>query len=402
MIPTGATTTQKPVEPVRLQSRGAKAWENAYADRRYVPRDVWVNRLNVHAVDDATNVAYVRAVKIFLTDLKRQHVEVHSVADIDRAMAEFMNHYCYVEQSGVSKGALLISGFNHVFESTRGKLPLSARALAAWGQLAAVGEGTSACREAIAAVFLDMLDHDAFLPALLVLLSFDVFAREQDWIGLYPDDIAFDGMATSVLFGRRERGQRSKTGFYQGAIIALPVVAKALQLLAKNTSSSAQLFPTSAATFRAAWWDSLRRLGLEAVGPPHRLRHTGAGEFVSRGGSLEACRRRGRWAALSSVQRYTKVHFVVRSRAAMASELRRRGEAFWRDPAGSISKKLAGKRGLDAWGITLREAAKATLKQEVSAKEFPHADSRPPTQGVRLSPESQGAAEGGIEVSKPF
>ena len=82
-------------------------------------------------------------------------------------------------------------------------------------------------------------------------------------------------------------------------------------------------------------------LQLHGVGPPHSLRHSGAAEFVARGGPLESCRRRGRWSALSSVQRYTKTQVLVESRSRLDEHARARAEAFWKRPAAAWSAALA-------------------------------------------------------------
>ena len=49
------------------------------------------------------------------------------------------------------------------------------------------------------------------------------------------------------------------------------------------------------------------------AGPPHSIRHSGPSEDLSQNiASLETVRRRGRWKALESVQRYTKTFALVR------------------------------------------------------------------------------------------
>eukprot|EP00959_Pyramimonas_sp_CCMP1952_P104129 2176508-Pyramimonas_sp.AAC.1 len=64
----------------------------------------------------------------------------------------------------------------------------------------------------------------------------------------------------------------------------------------------------------------MTRLGLSHLGTPHNMRHTAAGEFAAHGGTLESCRRRGRWASLSSVQRCTKTHKIVEARASLSPQ----------------------------------------------------------------------------------
>ena len=327
----GVTETGK-APPKRLGKRGPLAWGNAALQGPALPHALdttAANRLAVHAVDDSTNKVYVRAVRTFLQEARRCQLRLTSFDDVDKAMAAYMSDLCFLQEAGPTAGSSLLSGMTHCFEELRGHLPRSARCLKAWHGIAAVGEGVSACREVVALVATDMLRHGDFEAGFLVLLSYDLFAREQDWVFLRAEDVAGDGAAVSLLFGRRERGERSKTGFMQGAVVGSPFIGSVVEHLASLRDPVDPLFDLGQGAFRRLWWAALERLGLQRVGPPHRLRHTGAGEFVSRGGSLEQARRRGRWAALGSVQRYTKTHFVVRSRASLTEAQRREGERFW-------------------------------------------------------------------------
>ena len=289
--------------PARLAKRGPLAWGNAALVGPALPHaldPLAPNRLSIHAVDDATNRVYQKAVRSFLQAARRCDLRLASLDDIDRALAAYMSDLCFLQELGPAAGSSVLSGMAHVFQELRGQLPRSARCLRAWQQIAMVGEGTSACREVVALVAVDLLQLGQFEAAYLVLLSFDLFAREQDWVFLRAEDVAHDGHSTSLLFGRRERGERSKTGFMQGAIIGSPFLGAVIKHLAEQRGPTDQVFDLGQAAFRRLWWASLQRLGLERVGPPHRLRHTGAGEFVSRGGSLEQARRCGRWAAVAA------------------------------------------------------------------------------------------------------
>eukprot|EP00959_Pyramimonas_sp_CCMP1952_P127782 2672588-Pyramimonas_sp.AAC.1 len=55
----------------------------------------------------------------------------------------------------------------------------------------------------------------------------------------------------------------------------------------------------------------MMRLGLSRLGAPRNMGRAAAGEFAAHGGALESCRRRGRWASLSPVQRYTTTRKIV-------------------------------------------------------------------------------------------
>ena len=64
-------------------------------------------------------------------------------------------------------------------------------------------------------------------------------------------------------------------------------------------------------------WDKAKEeLAMPWIGPPHDLRHAGASRDVEGSHrSLEEVRRRGRWRAAASVQRYTKTFWLVKQRA---------------------------------------------------------------------------------------
>ena len=65
----------------------------------------------------------------------------------------------------------------------------------------------------------------------------------------------------------------------------------------------------------------------------HRLRHTGPANDTLRGTkSLEQIRRRGRWASLKSVERYSKTAHIVVDLAHLDPEVRRIGAEFLANP----------------------------------------------------------------------
>ena len=311
--------------------KGARAWENVAAEKTNKYADLEVTRLTVHKVDDDTNRAYTKEVKAFLVDAQRHNVAMQSEDDIDKAMASYMTSLCYNERQQAQRGGNLLSGMNHIFPEWKGSWPRSSRALAAWGRLAGAAEGQPLCRESVALIALHLIKSGNPLAATIVLLSYDGFSREQDWQMLRGCDVAFDGKRVALMYGVKSRGETSKTGQGQGLIVACPAVAAVLQAMSAAAGDQS-VFPMAVSTFRRLWWEAVRVLGLRA-GPPHSLRHSGAAEFVGRGGSLEACRRRGRWQALSSVQRYTKMQVLVQSRGELTAEQRKAGEDFWKHPA---------------------------------------------------------------------
>jgi len=63
------------------------------------------------------------------------------------------------------------------------------------------------------------------------------------------------------------------------------------------------------------------------LAPPHSLRHSGpARDVLNNTRSLEEIRRRGRWASLKSVQRYTKSHLLIHRESLLDDAAKSRGQ----------------------------------------------------------------------------
>ena len=212
-----ARTSAMPRQREPLAKKGAGAWEQA---KHFRP--TLTNRLIVHAVDDATNKVYVRAVVDFLKECKRHAVPFHTYHLRDLALARHLEDQCYIHLGSVNTGANTFFGFLHIFEDHREKMPISARALKAWQRMAQGNEGGPIARETVGAIALMFFRRGLILEAIIVLVSFDCFLREQDWEGLLAGDCAQSNGKLALLFGVRERGQKVKTGSNQGVIVQDP------------------------------------------------------------------------------------------------------------------------------------------------------------------------------------
>ena len=73
-------------------------------------------------------------------------------------LADYLSDMCYAHDLPPSKGALLVSGFNHIFPEHGGHLPEASRALQAWAKLDLGGEGGPLAASTIAAIALAMID----------------------------------------------------------------------------------------------------------------------------------------------------------------------------------------------------------------------------------------------------
>ena len=336
-----ADSMPKQREP--LAKKGARAWENA---KQFRP--TLVNRLLVHAVDDNTNKVYLKAVAAFLKEVKLHQVPFDNKPLRDRALARYLEDQCYINLANVANGANTFFGFLHCFEDHRQHMPEASRALKAWQRMAQSGEGGPMAKETVGAIAEHLLAKGRFMLAVIVLLSFDCFLREQDWEGLRCRDVAREPSGRmALLFGVRERGEKAKTGSNQGVVVDDEWVADLLQAMMHNLSQDERIFPMSAASFRREWWTALKDLDLELCGPPHNLRHAGAASFMESGGHIEMCRRRGRWLQVTSVQRYTKTHWLIRHRASVPKKFLDLGAAFWEKPWKFVPGAIA-KSGIDS------------------------------------------------------
>ena len=77
----------------------------------------------------------------------------------------------------------------------------------------------------------------------------------------------------------------------------------------------------------------------------HRLRHTGPANDTLRGTkSLEQILRRGRWASLKSVERYSKTARIVADLAHLDPEVRRIGAEFLANPEAFTAAQVSAVR----------------------------------------------------------
>ena len=322
---------------------GPLGWDNALADgarrRMHAESGEPVQlRLFVHGVADDTNLGYLKEVRRFLGDVSTGGYKFDSFERRDYLLAIYLDDMCYQRSEPVSRGSKLFNGFMHVFPEHRGRMTLSARAIACWERLAKGAEGGPAWERTVYAIAADMLSRG--LPGMCVacLLALDCFLREQDWEQLLKEDVyhTLDEQGLPVIalkFGRRHRAERVKTGQEQGVTIDSLFLKFIMLARLAQLRDDERVFPFSQASFRAEWGTSLLRLDLPFVGPPHSLRHSGPSRDAASGArTLEEIRRRGRWSQLKSVQRYSKGHELTVHKSRLPEAILRQGEKLLHDP----------------------------------------------------------------------
>ena len=125
---------------------GPLGWDNALADgarRRMLAEsgEPVQLRLFVHGVADDTNLGYLKEVRRFLGDVSTGGYKFDSFERRDYLLAIYLDDMCYRRSEPESRGSKLFNGFMHVFPEHRGRMTLSARAIACWERLATGAEG---------------------------------------------------------------------------------------------------------------------------------------------------------------------------------------------------------------------------------------------------------------------
>ena len=247
--------------------------------------------------------------------------------------------------------AKLLAGFTYIFPEFKENLPLADRSLVSWQRLSQANEGGPIPLSAIFLIALRLLELGLASAAFAVLLSEDGYLREDDWEDLLIRDVSIlrvhkdSPPQVGLPLGPSERGGTAKTGPDQGVIVDTPLLRWWIYYLAQLKDPEERPVTLTSHEFRKIWWRTLDDLGLTYFGPPHSLRHSRPSADASAGLDLESIRRRGRWASLKSVQRYTKGHLLIKQTARMGQALHRRAEAYLQDPgkalAGALSRLLA-------------------------------------------------------------
>ena len=155
---------------------------------------------------------------------------------------------------------------------------------------------------------------------------------DQDWCALDRPGGKTD---LCLFFGISTRGESSKTSIThsnQSVIVDRPWVGRMFIELAQKRPPNAPIFSVSRETVARNVKKACDLLGIETP-VLHKLRHTGPANDTLRGTrSLEQVRRRGRWASLKSVERYSKTAHIVADLAHLDPEVRRLGTEFLDTP----------------------------------------------------------------------
>jgi predicted MarR family transcription regulator len=322
---TTSTTTCPNKMPAAKQ--GPLAWE-LFHEAPSGFRTTGVNRLVAHAVQDDTMLyKYLPRAKEFITWSLKRGASFHKTEEIDSELADYLEDACYSRHKGFDFGSMTFFGFLAVFPEFKMQLPRAYRAYHAWKTMHVGGEGQGIPEEAVFVIAEHMRNKKLHDMALLFESSMDLYLRQGEWRQLKAEDIFIDtdGKVAFVL-GVAERGERVKTGHNQGVVLDSVELSKEWREKINSLAPGAPIFNFSQAEFSAEYAKTKAELNLGHLGPLHDLRHAGAARDAESGTrDLEQIRRRGRWKAMDSVQRYTKTYLLVKARSLLPAAVLQRG-----------------------------------------------------------------------------
>ncbi|CAK0835831.1 unnamed protein product [Prorocentrum cordatum] len=295
-------------------------------------------------VADATASQWAPKVRQFLNFCIQRSFQLTSESEVDRALADYMGIQCYGERKRATLGSVVLFGMLVIWPELRNKLPLALRCLKSWQKLAGTSEGGPLPEEAIYAIAIYMIEQGLYVEAVWTLTQYDVYGREQDMEMLKIADVVWDGQCRALAFGVSSRGEEVKTGTNQGAVMRRSVVANpVLGLRDFRTGKDEKLFGI----------DQIRRASLEQV------------------------RRRGRWKAISSVQRYSKTFALTQFRARMPEVVPESGMRAVRDLKAEIFRALRRRpRPRGSLPEALENAINNNLAKDVAAEQMKIKSSR--------------------------
>ena len=344
--------------------RGPLAWKNASAAEADRLAQLGTTRLLIHAVGDTSHRLYAAAVRSFLYDARMHGYPLNTSDELGNGLARYLDDLCYTQKVGFEQGAKTYSGITHLAPEWKDKLPRAARSLMTWQRLANPAEGGPIPVPAIALIITWMVTHGYAYAALATFMAFDGYQRESDWEGICGCDLVIHGSGVpdaAIMLGVGSRGMSTKKGSDHGVVFEDTLLRLWLAELKTDLHPHAALFPMSQVQYRRIWYHALDGCNLKGMGNPHRLRHSGPSRdvFLNRR-TLEEVRRRGRWASVKSVQRYTKTHVLLEKSAELNQQQINEGSNTWENLPEVLNKASAGHDDLAS--LTLRAAARKALK----------------------------------------
>ena len=299
--------------------------------RNKIPRARYLMCLTI---SDATAKMYLAAVVKFEMWSHRLHLSLHHLNTVDIAMTRFFTEL-FFDGDSPAEGRNCLYGF--LFWRTdedgnrNNRLPRATRALRGWTKRTAhlTVDPVPLCVICLLAQYFANIK----LPrlAMFCLVGFDTYLRPSELLSLTRSQVHVPTRRAGPQFSKTwtlciapATGDfRTTTNLSDVSIVLGNKRPWNLELFAPffRKSSREHLFPFDLEFAERKFAQGIKALGLPLRLTPHVLRHSGPScDRFEELRSLEDIRRRGQWAALSSVQRYERHASLLRSLHRLSNE----------------------------------------------------------------------------------
>ena len=284
---------------------------------RSVPKE---RQLRVRRVSKPTLFKYHEHCIAFIDWCRRKHRSFSSHKAADKSMSIY---FLELFDDGASFNVASYSLFGWItlklipHGAERDMMPLTRSALTAWKGSRIAKSRVGVPPEVIFRFAAFCTSRDLVEVGLIALLQYDLYARPSEVLSLRTRDLIQPVHSLcskwGVIFGNSEYGERTKVGATDDAVFAdSPHRAwceKLLKKIHKQCSGRDEpVFLTSLASYE----DACRKFSTayklpSGIFTPHVLRHSGPSfDVIHQHRSLQQIQVRGRWASLTSVNRYRK------------------------------------------------------------------------------------------------
>ena len=298
--------------------------EKSRASALQAPRRGQLNVLEANAVRISTASDYQQRLDVFEAWTARQRLQVDydNPAKLCDVLLEYFDMMCFEELKGSGEGSKVLAAIAHfhpVYAGglRRGGLARLERALRGWEKVIPPGSIVALPEMVVYGIANEMCRTGRFSLALRTILSMDAYLRpgvtsalrKENMVPPQPS-LGAGGVFWSLHLHRREDGLTSKVGVFDDSVILdSPDRQWMNALLAeryRKVSATDLIFPEPMSEWGRYFKEALVRMGL----PPtvlYALRHSGPSiDILNKARDLQAVKRRGCWAADSSVRRYEK------------------------------------------------------------------------------------------------
>ena len=238
-------------------------------------------RLLTHGGVYKTLKGYIHMVREFLRcwrndpKLRERVPSLVGSANVDRAMAWWLDKRCYDELRGVNDAKQARSGLLHLAPEMKGELPWASRAVKTWEKMEENLEREPICKEFASLLIESIGRRGGSTMGYGAWSQLDCGMRVQDLDSLLTDDVHPGHKENvSLELGVLERGESTKTGTSQGVEVLHPDLCRWFLMRKEYLGPGQKVFDFEIPHYEKIHRDALAEYGLEDLEGAHVWRHS--------------------------------------------------------------------------------------------------------------------------------